>query len=74
MAIDPARFISEYLISRTSDDLCDACLTKHTGLAHSVVLEQVTMLARTPLYLRDVWECTDCGNRCAVTRALANRA
>ena len=74
MSIVPERRVSAYLVSRPNPDLCDSCVIAHTKLPSEAVAEQVTLLARTPMYLRDVWECTDCGQHGPVTRALANRA
>jgi hypothetical protein len=74
MPTAPERLVSEYLISRPDTDLCDRCLAKHTGLPLSAVVDQVTHLGRTGIYLRNVWVCVDCDVHGPVTRALANRA
>ena len=44
------RLVSEYLSSRPSADLCDVCLTKHTGLTLAVLKR--TLEARGPLSVR----------------------
>ena len=74
MSIAPERRVSEYLISRPNADLCDVCIVGHTGLPFQAVVDQITVLARTPMYLRDVWRCADCGQHGPVTRALSDRA
>jgi hypothetical protein len=74
MSIGPERRVSEYLISRQNADLCDACIGEHTDLSFDNVIDQVTLLAHTPVYLRDTWKCADCGAHGIVTRALPNRA
>jgi hypothetical protein len=68
------RLVSESLVARAGVDRCDACLAMDTRLAVAEVTEQATHLARTPLYLRDEWQCADCGAHGIVTRALEHRA
>lgn len=74
MSLAPERRVSAYLVSRPNADLCDVCIAERTDLPLSAVMDQVRHLANTPVYLRDVWKCADCGEQANVTRAIENRA
>jgi hypothetical protein len=64
--------VAGFLVFHENRDFCDACLAAKVGATAEDVKTAIDALRRrSPVVLRDRWNCQLCGKKAEVTRALA---